>query len=60
MAGAFRECGSRKQVGERRREAEVAQSVVVDWDMYAHALWDGGFFLEFVYRLCGYVMSCVI
>ena len=34
--------------------------VVVDWDMYAHALWDGGVLLEFVYRLCGYVMSCVI
>ena len=28
--------------------------------MYAHALCGGGVLLEFVYRLCRYVMSCVI
>ena len=36
------------------------EGVVVDWDMYAHALRGGGVLLEFVYRLCRYVMSCVI
>ena len=38
----------------------IKGDVVVDWDMYAHALWGGGVILEFVYRLCGDVMSCVI
>ena len=38
----------------------IKGDVVVDWDMYAHALWDGGVLLEFVYRLWGGGMSCVI
>ena len=38
----------------------ISTCVVVDWDMYAHALCGGGVLLEFVYRLCRYVMSCVI
>ena len=38
----------------------IKGDVVVDWDMYAHALCGGGVLLEFVYRLCRYVMSCVI
>ena len=39
----------------------IKGDVVVDWDMYAHALCGGGgVLLEFVYMLCRYVMSCVI
>ena len=34
--------------------------VIVDLDMNAHALWGGGFLLEFVHRLCMYLKSCAI